>query len=137
MQDHDQHRRQHGEHGRGHHHVPLGTASTAPDHLRDADRRPCTCSRRSSTSSGREILVPAVDEQDDEQRRDVGPASGSRMSSKKRIGPAPSISGGLDEFVGDGEEELAEQQRRGGRGDQRHGQAGDSVSSMPRSAMTS
>ena len=38
-----------------------------------------------------QILVPAVDKGDDEQRRQVGFDSGSTMSRKKRIGDAASI----------------------------------------------
>jgi hypothetical protein len=38
-----------------------------------------------------QILRPAIDEEDDEQRRDIGAAtSGSRISLKNRHGPAPS-----------------------------------------------
>ena len=53
--------------------------------------------------------------------------SGSSVSQKKRNGPGAVDARGLDQLVGHGHEELAEQQRRGGRGDQRERQAGIGV----------
>ena len=54
-----------------HHDVPFGLRVAVADHLSDADddRRH---RRRVGDEQRPEILVPAIDEQDDEQRRDVG-----------------------------------------------------------------
>ena len=57
-----------------------------------------------------EILRPAVDEEDDEQRRDVG----ARQRQQDILEEAPRAGAvdarGLDQFAGDGQEELAEQE---------------------------
>ena len=84
-------------------------------------------SRRGSvaTSSGQRILVPAVDEQDDEQRGDVGGGDREQDIPQEAQRPGAVHPRRLHQLVGDGGEDLAEQQRRGGRGDQRHGQAGE------------
>ena len=49
--------------------------------------------------------------------------SGSSVSLKNRNGPAPSILRGFQQFVGNGHEELPEQQRAGRRRDQRQDQS--------------
>jgi hypothetical protein len=53
--------------------------------------------------------------------------SGISTSLKKRIGPGAVDARGLDQFVGHGQEELAEQEGGGGRRDQRHRQPGIAV----------
>ena len=48
--------------------------------------------------------------------------SGSRISQKNCIGPRAVDAGGVGELVRHGEEELPEQEGRGGRGNQRQDQ---------------
>src|SRR5215831_2420758 len=71
-QQHDQRRRQHREHRRGHHQVPLRRRVAARDHALDADHRGVHALLRRHQQRP-EVLVPAEDEHDDEERRDVGP----------------------------------------------------------------
>ena len=64
----------------------------ADDHPLDADHRRVHRLPAVVDQQRPQVLVPAVDEQDHEQRGDVGAATAARTTSqKKRIGPAPSM----------------------------------------------
>ena len=74
-----------------------------------------------------QVLVPAVDELDDEQRGDRGRRQRQQHVLEEAHRPGAVDARRLDQLVGHGEEELAEQEGRGRRGDQRHRQAGVGV----------
>ncbi len=74
-----------------------------------------------------EVLVPAVDEQDHEQRRDIRAAHRQQDVPEEPHRPCAVDARGFGQFVRHGHEELAEQEGRGGRGDQREDQAGIAV----------
>ena len=126
MPDDDQHRRQHRQHHGRHHVVPLRLGVGDVGHALDAhddrvvalvggdDQRP-------------EILVPAVDEEDHEERRHVGPAERDQDVAEELHRPGAVDPRRLDQLVRHGQEELAEQERGGRRGDQRDRQAGIGV----------
>jgi hypothetical protein len=71
------------------HHVPFGQRVGCDDHLLDADDDGLHVVARGDQQRP-QILVPAVDEEDDEQRGDVGRDSGSTVSLKEAERPAPS-----------------------------------------------
>jgi hypothetical protein len=115
---HHEDRRQHRQHRGRHDHRPVGLVVAGGDHPLDAHDD--GVHRRIGGDEQRpEVLVPAVDEQDDEERRDVGARQRQQdvLEEAQRAGPVHPRR--LRQFVGDGQEELAEQEGGGGRGDQR------------------
>ena len=72
---------------------------------------------------GPEVLVPPVDEHDDEHRGDHG-ARERHQNVDEELDRASTINaGGFDQFFGDRAEKLSEKERGGGRGDQGDNQA--------------
>ena len=122
---HHHDRRQQRQHGRCHHRTPVGLC-LHPDHLDDANHDRIE-SRIGGDQQRPQVLVPAIDEQDDEQRRDVGGRHRDQDVAQETQRAGAVHAGGLHQFVGDRHEHLAEQQRRGGRGNQRHGETGEAV----------
>src|SRR5580698_2400914 len=114
-----------GEHGGGHHRGPVGLGFDA-DHTDDADDDGVE-PRVGGDHQGPEELVPAVDEQDDEERGDVGGGDRDQDVAQEAQRSGSVHARGFDQFVGDRGENLTEQQRRGGGGDQRQGEAGEGV----------
>jgi hypothetical protein len=57
-----------------------------------------------------QVLVPAVDELDHEQRRDAGARQRQQHVLEEAQGPGAVDARGLDQLVGHGQEELAEQE---------------------------
>ena len=71
-----------------------------------------------------EVLVPAIDEQDHKQGRDVGAAHGHNDIPEKPHRRCTVHPRGFGQLVRDGQKELAEQERCRRRGNQRKDQAG-------------
>ena len=70
-----------------------------------------------------EVLVPAEDEEDHEERRHVGLGKRQHHVPEEAHRPRAVDARRLGELVGDGEEELAEEEGRRGRGDERQREA--------------
>ncbi|KAF5295246.1 hypothetical protein FQA39_LY19327 [Lamprigera yunnana] len=111
-QHHHQRWRQHGEDGGGHHDVPVHSGFATGQHALDADD-----DRVHVFGCGHEqrpqILVPAVDELDDEERRDRGFGQGHQDVLEKAHGPGAVDARGLYQLVRHGQKELAEQKGGG------------------------
>ena len=106
--------------------MPCALRVSIADHLADADddRR----HRRGIGDEQRpEVLVPAIDEQDHEQCGNVCPRQRDDHVDQETPGAGAVDLGCLDEFVGDRQKELAEQQCRRRGSDQRENQAGIGV----------
>ena len=75
----------------------------------------------------KDVVIPAVNEENHEQRRDVGARQRNHHVFEESHRARAVNFCGLDQFIGDGHEELAEQQRRGRRRDNRQRQTGVAV----------
>ena len=104
-----------------HDEIPVGLGVAGPDHLGDADDDGL------HAAAGRDqerpqVLVPAIEEEDDEEGGHVGPGERQQDVAKEAQGTGPIDLGRLDQLGGDGQEELPEQEGRGGGRDQGHRQ---------------
>src|ERR1051325_3573348 len=117
----DQDRRQYREQRRRHDDLPFRLRVAIADHLTNADDD-CRHRWRVRDEQRPQILVPAVDEEDHEERGDVGARQGYDGVDQKPPRTGAVDLRRLDELIGDRQKELAKQQRRGRRGDQRQGQ---------------
>src|SRR5690348_3287168 len=121
-QQHHQRRRQHREHRGGHDEVPFGCLLAARDEQLDADHGGVHV-LLGRDQERPQVLVPAVDEQDHEQRGHVRPRQRDHdvLQEAQRAGAVDAR--GLGELLGNGEEKLAEEEGRGGRRDERYGES--------------
>src|SRR5215471_19594259 len=122
-QDHDQRGRQHRKHRGGHHEMPLHGSVAAESHTLDADHGRIHL-LLGSDEQRPQVLIPPVDEQNHEQSGDVG-----ARERDDDIAQEAQWTGAVDarrfrQFLGNREEELAEEECRRRRGDQRHGESG-------------
>ncbi len=78
-----------------------------------------------------EILVPGIDEHDRRQRGDIGLGEGDQHVPQEPQGSRAVHPRGLDQLVGDGQEELAVQECAGRGRDQRQDQPGIGIEKVP------
>ncbi|MEY9730690.1 hypothetical protein ABIA07_006591 [Bradyrhizobium yuanmingense] len=102
------------------------SASVVGDHLADADLDGLHVVARGDQERP-EILIPAEDEQDHEQRRHVGARQRQERIPEEAEGAGAVDARGFQKLVRHRHEELAEQQRCGRGCDQRQRQAGIAV----------
>src|SRR5207253_576811 len=77
-----------------------------------------------------EILRPAIDEEDDEERRDIGGRERQQDVLEEAPGTGAVDARCLEQLIGNGHEELAEEQGRGRRRDERDDEAGIGVDQL-------
>ncbi|KFE34238.1 phenol hydroxylase [Thioclava atlantica] len=120
--DHHDHRRDHRKDRRGHDDRPVGDVVPAGEHLLEAHDDGVHLGFGGDQERP-EILVPAIDEEDHEERGDIGPAHREKDVDEEAHRARAIDARGLGQLVGNGEEELPEQEGRRRRGDERQDQA--------------
>src|ERR1700730_8422535 len=121
-EDDDGHRGQERHHRPGHDEVPRGElGASARGQLPETDHD--GPHRFGIGDQDRpEVLVPAEDEEDHEERGDIRPRQWQQELEEEANGAGAVELGRFGKLIGNGHVELTEQEGRGGRGHERHGQ---------------